>query len=71
MQLTDAGIETVLVFEEGIDLPHFAAFPLVDTAAGRPRCDVTIGHFSSSRAIAAPASYSRRRPGVQIRTGAT
>ncbi len=35
MQLTDAGIETVLIFEEGIDLPHFAAFPLVDTADGQ------------------------------------
>lgn len=35
MKLTDAGLETVLVFEEGIDLPHFAAFPLVDDAAGR------------------------------------
>jgi S-methylmethionine-dependent homocysteine/selenocysteine methylase len=35
MQLTDAGLETVLVFDEGIDLPHFAAFPLVDTAAGQ------------------------------------
>jgi homocysteine S-methyltransferase len=35
MQLTDAGLETVLLFEEGIDLPQFAAFPLVDTDAGR------------------------------------
>jgi homocysteine S-methyltransferase len=35
MKLTDAGMETVLLFDEGIDLPHFAAFPLVDTDAGR------------------------------------
>jgi S-methylmethionine-dependent homocysteine/selenocysteine methylase len=35
MKLTDAGLETVLVFEEGIDLPHFAAFPLVDGEVGR------------------------------------
>jgi homocysteine S-methyltransferase len=35
MRLTDAGLETVLVFDEGIDLPHFAAFPFVDTEAGR------------------------------------
>jgi homocysteine S-methyltransferase len=35
MLLTDAGMETVLVFDEGIDLPHFAAFPLVDTAEGQ------------------------------------
>src|SRR5215470_14312962 len=35
MRLTDAGLETVLVFEEGIDLPQFAAFPLVDHDDGR------------------------------------
>ena len=35
MRLTDAGLETVLVFDEGIDLPHFASFPLVDSDDGR------------------------------------
>jgi len=35
MKLTDAGLETVLVFEDGIDLPQFAAFPLVDSEEGR------------------------------------
>jgi len=35
MKLTDAGLETVLVFEEGIELPEFAAFPLVDSEDGR------------------------------------
>jgi S-methylmethionine-dependent homocysteine/selenocysteine methylase len=35
VKLTDAGLETVLVFDEGIDLPLFAAFPLVDTDEGR------------------------------------
>ena len=35
MKLTDAGIETVLLFDEGLDLPCFAAFPLVDTEPGR------------------------------------
>jgi homocysteine S-methyltransferase len=33
--LTDAGLETVLLFHEGIDLPHFAAFPLLESDAGR------------------------------------
>jgi len=33
--LTDGGLETVLVFHEGIDLPEFASFPLLDDAAGR------------------------------------
>jgi homocysteine S-methyltransferase len=35
MKLTDAGLETVLVFDEGIELPQFASFPLLDTDEGR------------------------------------
>jgi homocysteine S-methyltransferase len=35
VKLTDAGLETVPLFEEGIDLPHFASFPLVDSDEGR------------------------------------
>ena len=35
LRLTDAGIETVLIFEHGVDLPAFAAFPLLDTGEGR------------------------------------
>jgi homocysteine S-methyltransferase len=35
MYLTDGGLETTLVFGEGIDLPDFAAFPLLDTEPGR------------------------------------
>jgi homocysteine S-methyltransferase len=34
-QLTDAGLETVLIFEEGFDLPLFAAVPLLDDERGR------------------------------------
>ncbi len=33
--LTDGGIETSLIFHERVELPCFAAFPLVDTDAGR------------------------------------
>jgi S-methylmethionine-dependent homocysteine/selenocysteine methylase len=33
--LTDGGLETTLVFHEGLDLPCFAAFPLLDDEAGR------------------------------------
>jgi homocysteine S-methyltransferase len=32
--ITDGGMETVLVFHRGIDLPHFASFPLLDTDEG-------------------------------------
>lgn len=33
--LTDGGLETSLVFHDGIDLPHFAAFPLLRNMEGR------------------------------------
>ncbi len=33
--LTDGGLETTLVFLDGIDLPAFAAFPLLDREDGR------------------------------------
>jgi homocysteine S-methyltransferase len=33
--LTDGGLETTLIFDEGIDLPEFASFPLLDDEAGR------------------------------------
>ena len=34
-QITDAGLETDLIFKDGLDLPDFASFPLVETAEGR------------------------------------
>lgn len=33
--VTDGGLETDLIFNHGMDLPDFAAFPLVDDEAGR------------------------------------
>ena len=33
--LTDGGLETTLVFHQGLVLPDFAAFPLVDSEEGR------------------------------------
>jgi S-methylmethionine-dependent homocysteine/selenocysteine methylase len=35
--LTDGGLETTLVFHEGVDLPHFAAFDLLRTETGIAR----------------------------------
>lgn len=35
--LTDGGLETTLVFHEGLDLPHFAAFDLLKDEAGSRR----------------------------------
>ena len=33
--LTDGGLETVLIFHDGLDLPYFAAFTLLKDEAGR------------------------------------
>jgi S-methylmethionine-dependent homocysteine/selenocysteine methylase len=33
--ITDGGIETHIIFNMGVDLPHFSAFPLNDSTAGR------------------------------------
>jgi S-methylmethionine-dependent homocysteine/selenocysteine methylase len=33
--LTDGGIETCLIFHDGVDLPYFAAFDLINQPAGR------------------------------------
>ena len=35
LYLTDGGIETSLIFDEGVDLPHFAAFDLLRHREGR------------------------------------
>src|SRR4051794_29638460 len=35
MYVTDGGLETDLIFNHGVELPEFAAFPLVGTAEGR------------------------------------
>ena len=33
--LTDGGIETVLTYQDGVELPESAAFVLLETADGR------------------------------------
>jgi S-methylmethionine-dependent homocysteine/selenocysteine methylase len=49
LMLTDGGLETTLVFHEGVDLEHFAAFPLLDEAGGR---DVLRAYFVPFLALA-------------------
>ena len=52
VQLTDSGLETWLVFHRGIDLPDFAAFPLLDDADGRA---VLAEYFTDHLRVAADA----------------
>ena len=50
--LTDGGLETTLIFQDGIDLPYFASFPLIDTEAGRRTLET---YYESYIAIALAA----------------
>ena len=50
LYLTDSGLETDLIFHRGVELPAFAAFPLLDTAAGRA---VLAGYYREHAAVAA------------------
>ena len=47
--LSDGGIETTLIFHDGLDLPYFAAFDLLKNEAGR---NALRGYFSKHAAIA-------------------
>jgi S-methylmethionine-dependent homocysteine/selenocysteine methylase len=51
--LTDGGLETTLIFDDGLDLTDFAAFPLLDDAEGR----------------AALVRYFDRYAGIAVRDG--
>ncbi len=43
--ITDGGLETTLVFHEEVDLPLFAAFPLLETGRGRDAIDRYIRNY--------------------------
>jgi homocysteine S-methyltransferase len=47
--LTDSGLETDLIFHHKIDLPGFAAFPLLETQSGR---DALTGYYLEHAALA-------------------
>ena len=47
--LTDGGMETTLIFHEGIELPHFAAFVLLDSAEGRKLKQYYAAYLSVAR----------------------
>src|SRR5499427_2276041 len=47
--VTDGGLETDLIFHHDVDLPHFAAFPLLDSDRGRA---LLAGYYDGYAAIA-------------------
>ena len=50
--VTDGGMETDLIFNQGVDLPDFAAFPLLDQEGGRK---LLTDYYAEYAAIAATA----------------
>lgn len=58
--LTDGGIETTLIFDDGFLLPDFAAFPLLETETGR---EALTRYFEAYLTIAA-----RDRVGIVLET---
>jgi homocysteine S-methyltransferase len=59
--VTDGGMETDLIFNHGVDLPEFAAFPLLDDAVGR---QLLASYYDGYAAIAlAHAAHPSRRSG--------
>lgn len=45
--VTDGGLETDLLFNRGFDLPEFAAFPLLEDAAGRAALDAYYDEYAA------------------------
>ena len=65
--VTDAGLETWLVFHRGVDLPAFAAYPLVATSEGRALLTEYYGYYadiarSIDAAVALEAPTWRANP---------
>ena len=65
--VTDAGLETWLVFERGIDLPAFAAYPLAATESGRVLLTEYYEHYleiarAASAAVVLEAPTWRANP---------
>jgi homocysteine S-methyltransferase len=51
LYLADGGLETTLIFHKGIELPHFAAFDLLRTVAGREMLrDYHLPYIEAARA---------------------
>ena len=68
--LTDGGIETTLIYDDGFDLPDFAAFPSSTTPPATPPCSATSTPTSTSPCATGSASCWRRRRGGPRPTGA-
>ncbi len=65
--ITDGGMETTMIFQEGIELPHFAAFILLASEDGRQRMrNYYRRYLDIARAARHGASCSTPRHGALI-----
>ena len=67
--ITDGGLETTLIYHQGLELPAFAAFDLLKDDEGTEELRRYYAPTRSSPASRASASCSRARPGAPTRTG--
>ena len=67
--VTDGGLETWLVFERGVELPAFAAYPLVASTEGRALLTEYYEHYvaiaeHAGAALGAGGADVARQPGL-------
>ena len=68
--LSDGGMETTLIFHEGVELPHFASFVLLATPEGRQQLKNYYERYLDDRRAARRRLRARHaRPGAPTRTG--
>lgn len=60
--LTDAGIETVLIFQDGVALPEFAAFVLLESREGRATLQRYFRRYLELAASTPPAGFVLESP---------
>lgn len=68
--ITDGGMETTLIFRDGLELPDFASFVLLDVEDGIAALRAYYAAYVAIAKRHGSASCSTRRPGVRITTGA-
>ena len=61
--ITDGGIETTLIFHDGVELPEFAAFPLLDSPDGR----AALKRYFGKRRLVRLTCDAVRIPGAALR----
>ena len=67
--LTDGGLETTLIFHDGIELPHFASFDLLKNAEGTERIRRYYARYAKLARDAGLGFVLESRPGAPIPTG--